>query len=227
MTERAFVSPNGRTVLLDCREGTNDEMMARSCLDEDEYGLRGHPPIRTAADIGAHIGPVAIGLALDHPEARIVAVEPVAANVELLRANLSRNGVADRVDVVHGAATHPRRRTVRVAWDFDGHEIATMHRFVGNQPMPRGTVQQVVEVPAVSLAAVLDRLGSSCDLLVTDCEGAEYGLLADRAVSAVSEIRGEYHRGWGDLERLLAATHSLTRIRGDEQVGGFAARSIA
>ena len=50
-------------------------------------------------DVGANIGTVAVSLLVRHGVERIVAVEPDAENVRMLRANLALNGVQDRVEI--------------------------------------------------------------------------------------------------------------------------------
>lgn len=50
-------------------------------------------------DVGANIGVYAIYAALRHPGARIVAFEPEYANLHLLRDNIVRNRLQERVDV--------------------------------------------------------------------------------------------------------------------------------
>ena len=228
MDQKEFRTPHGRTVRLWCRPGTNDRDMAYSALDEDEYGLRDVPrgSLRLAADIGAHIGMVAIGLALDHPGLDVLAVEPVPANIELLRRNIDENGVADRVTVIPGAASKTRT-SVDIAWDFAGGEAADMHRYVGNQPMPEGTKQSVLAVAGITLADLIP--AGTLDLMVMDCEGGEYALLGAPATakSRVRQIRGEYHGGYTRLVGLLDKTHDVKRVKGDDAVGGFIATARA
>lgn len=227
--EREFTTPKGATVRLHCRTGTNDQMMAYSALNEDEYGLGSIDAgtLSLVADIGAHIGMVAIGIALDHPGCDVIAVEPLAENVELMRRNAELNGVANRMLIIHGAASKTSA-PVTIAWDFEGHEAAEMHRYVGNQPMPEGTVQRTAQVPGVTLASIIP--AGTLDLLVTDCEGGEYELLGGKTPAAkaararVTEIRGEFHGGFAKLADLLAATHEVCQTRGDDATGGFVAR---
>jgi len=226
--QKEFRTPHGRTVRLWCRPGTNDRDMAYSALDEDEYGLRDVPrgSLRLAADIGAHIGMVAIGLALDHPGLDVLAVEPVPANIELLRRNIDENGVADRVTIIPGAASKTRT-SVDIAWDFAGGEAADMHRYVGNQPMPEGTKQSVLAVAGITLADLIP--AGTLDLMVMDCEGGEYALLGAPATAKarVRQIRGEYHGGYARLVGLLDKTHDVKRVKGDDAVGGFIATARA
>lgn len=228
MEKREFRTPKGRTVRLWCRPGTNDQMMAYSCLDEDEYGLKDVDlEDGLAADIGSHIGMIAIGLLVDNPHAVCVALEPIAQNVALIVQNAEENDVRHRLEVRHGAAAQ-KKGMVDIAWDFEGGDIASMHRFVGNQPMPDGTVQKTASVPGVTLADIIP--AGTIRLLVTDCEGGEYALLGNTTATGwstkgrVAEIRGEYHKGYSRLVSLLAKTHDVERLRGDDEVGGFVAR---
>jgi FkbM family methyltransferase len=50
-------------------------------------------------EVGANIGTVAVSLLVRHGVERVVAVEPDAENVRILRANLALNGVQDRVEI--------------------------------------------------------------------------------------------------------------------------------
>jgi FkbM family methyltransferase len=223
MELRTFRSPRGRKIMLNCRPGTNDAMMAESSLDQDEYGLRSLELTGVAVDVGAHIGMVTIGLLKDNDHLRVLAVEPVAENVALLLENAALNDVADRVTVLEGAAAKPTAKTVTIAYDFRGGEMQDMHRFVGNQPMPEGTRQTTKTVPAITLPFLVRQAGGAIDLLVTDCEGGEYDLLQGAALAKVAHIRGEYHDGWARLEKALAATHDVGRTGDDDAFGGFRA----
>jgi FkbM family methyltransferase len=222
----SFVTPRRAPVNLLCRPGTNDQMMANSALTEDEYDLKSVYIAGVAVDVGAHLGMVAIGLAIDNPDARVIAVEAIPENVELMHENIALNGLSDRVTVISGAATRVKQ-LVRIAYDFAGSDLADMHRFIGNQPMPPGTKQKIIDAQPVTLSMLTHE---PVDLLVIDCEGAEYDLFAGMTKSAldtklrVREIRGEYHRGYNEFVELLSATHEVTQIGGDRWVGGFIAR---
>lgn len=223
---RNFRTPAGQSAVLLCRPGTNDRMMAESALDGDEYGLAEERlAAGVAVDVGAHIGMVSIGLALDNPQARIIAVEPVPENVAILRRNLDLNGLGPhRVTIVEAAAARPNVRTVPIAYRFTGGELEDMHRFVANQPMPHGAGLLRVEVPGVTLAQLVKLAGGEVSLLVTDCEGGEYDLLRGRALGDVVRIVGEYHDGFARLAQLLAGTHHTWRLGDDEGFGGFVAQ---
>lgn len=223
MPVREFRSPRGRKIMLNCREGTNDAMMAESALDQDEYGLRAFEVTGVAVDVGAHIGMVTIGLLKDNPNLRVLAVEPIAANVALLLENAALNDVSERVTVLEGAAAKPTAKTVTIAYDFRGGETQDMHRFVGNQPMPEGTQQTTKSVPAITLPLLVRQAGGTIDLIVTDCEGGEYDLLQGTSLAKVDTIRGEYHDGYERLAKALQPTHKVERVGEDDAFGGFRA----
>lgn len=226
--ERSFRTPRGRTVRLLVRPGTNDAMMAESSLVEDEYGLRGvELSDGWAVDVGAHIGMVTAGILIDNPACRVIAVECVPDNLELLRRNLELNGVDGRAVVIRGAVADGKADNVQISYDFRGGEMESMHRFVANQSMPDGTTATSITVPAIPLPFLVRKAGGHISLLVTDCEGGEYGLFAGKGLGAVAEIRGEYHDGFPRLRELLRKTHDVEQTRGGEGSGGFVARRLA
>lgn len=226
VARKTFATRRGNAVELLVRDGTNDAMMAESAIEADEYGLANvELGSGVAVDIGAHIGMVAIALAVDHPEARIIAVEPVPENVALMRDNLELNGVADRVEVVEaGAGKATGYMTIEYA--FAGGDVADMHRFVANQTMDEGTTSKTLTVRSVSLG---DLTREPVRLLVTDAEGAEYQLFGRTSVAArrekalVAEIRGEFHGSYEKLVELLDATHEVERLSAGD-LGMFVAR---
>lgn len=223
---REYRTPKGRRVRLWVRPRTNDAMMSESSLNEDEYRLADVALGDAAAiDVGSHIGQVAIGLALDNPAARIFALEPVPENVELLRRNLVENDLVDRVTVLAGATATKSRSQVEIAYDFSGGEIASMHRYVGNQPMPDGTGSTTISVPGYTLPDLMALAGGPVALIVTDCEGGEYALLRPgTALRHVAEVRGEYHDGFARLVAQLDKTHDVERLAGGDGFGSFVAR---
>jgi predicted RNA methylase len=95
-------TPKGNHAIFDCREDTCDHAMVLAICDSDVYHLRNFQPSGWAMDIGAHIGEVAIALAMDHPELKVVAVEPVPDNVEMIKQNIELNHLGERVFLVAG-----------------------------------------------------------------------------------------------------------------------------
>ena len=221
-----FRAPRGHPATMHYRAGTSDWNTLFSALNEDEYGLRGLHLAGRALDIGAHIGAVAIGLALDNPALAVTAIEPVPDNVRLLRANVEANDLASRVTVIEGAAGHGE---ITVWYGYRGTEIAEHHAFIGNSSLAydHGGALDHDEItyPGFSLSELVD--GGQLALLKIDDEGGEYDFLADPAVGLVQVIVGEWHNVRGhvqsDIAGLLSATHEVTFSGPADGPGGFRA----
>lgn len=202
------------------RTGTADWNNVYSCSTEDEYNLRSLDlGDGTAIDIGAHIGGVTVGLALDNPRARIIAVECLSANVDLLRENIERNGLTN-VTVLHAIASDKGGEQGTVRWNFDSDDAGQHHRFIANAQGFDKANAQVETVDTVSLA---DLAGGEVAFIKIDCEGGEYAFLRGPALAHVAEIRGEYHMGFDALAEQLTDTHVVTLTSGTESFGGFRA----
>ena len=79
-------------VLIHYRPGGSDvENIVKKLLKrESEYWLPPQFEPRSILDLGANIGIASIDFALRYPQASILAIEPVAANFQLLQKNISR-----------------------------------------------------------------------------------------------------------------------------------------
>ena len=218
VTHGTFRTPRGQSVTLAYREDTNDYNTLRSCLDEDEYRLRELTLTGTALDVGAHIGGVTIALLVDNPDLRVVSIEAVPPNVDLLRQNVEALGLSERVTIVNAAAGKGRTATVR--WAFEGGEVAQHHAFIGNSLLPEGTTGRSEQLPVVKLADLVAEHGPFCFAKV-DAEGAEYPFLRGKALANVELIRGEFHYGVEPLATQLAPYFDTTF--GDTAPGPFEA----
>lgn len=236
--EASWLTPGGNLAQFRYRLDSSDWNTINSVMGgNDEYalprGLSGW-----ALDCGAHIGPVTVALALDNPELRIIAVEPVPDNVRLLRENVERNGLADRVAVIDGAIAGPNDATVQVWHGYVGNETAEHHAFIGNSSLAYAHGGEAVHDETIAEAWSLSRLIALAGVeriawLKVDTEGAEYAFLADPAVARVDVITGEFHnvpnrvtggvRGRGDIVALLVATHDVTFSGPEAGPGGFVA----
>jgi release factor glutamine methyltransferase len=76
-------------------------------LVEKALGLAQEHPIFTIAEVGTGSGAIAISLALELPEARIYATDISAPALEVARLNCRRQGVGDRVRLLHGDMLAP------------------------------------------------------------------------------------------------------------------------
>lgn len=220
VTQGAFRTPRGVIVEMNYREDTSDWNTLTSCLTEDEYRLRELNLTGTALDIGAHIGGATIALAVDNPELHVVAVEAVPPNVVLLRENVARNGLQDRVTVLHKAAG--KGKTTTVHWAFAGNETADHHAFIGNAQMPEtvNTERLTETIEVVTLAQLVKEYGP-IEFAKVDAEGAEYPFLQGKGLAGVAHIRGEYHYEVEPLASQLAPYFDTTF--GDHAPGPFEA----
>ena len=235
LAEAVFYSPRGQPARMTFRDGTSDWNTINACMTEDEYALRGLKLTGWALDIGAHIGGVTVGLALDNPDLHVIAVEAVPPNVDLLRANVRAAGVEDRVVVIAGAvgcAGAP----VDVWYGYVGTEVAEHHAYIGNCSLAydNGGVLDH-DTAHYDFAVTLDELlgmtgGERIALAKVDVEGAEYAFLDTRAVSAVDEFVGEWHPVRGNtrdsIVELLARTHALVFNGPEGGPGGFRAVTL-
>ena len=218
-TSRVFRTPRGQPAIMHYRLETSDYNTLNSAMDEDEYKLAALSSLAgTAADIGAHIGAVGIGLALDHPDLRVICVEPVPENADLLQRNVAENGLTGRVTVLQRAAASPEHETTLVRWRYRGSELLDHHAFIGNASLVEGTgvadaIHESEQVACVSISGLIAEYGP-LRFLKIDCEGCEWSALADPAVADVPLIKGEWHPTAGktqaDLVALLGATHVLS-----------------
>lgn len=223
LERESFATPHGNYVQLNVRTGTNDHNTVNSCLNEDEYGLRRLTLSGKALDVGAHIGSVAIALAVDFPDLEIIALEAVPPNCELIRLNLALNGLSQRVTVLKGAACKPRQKLQKVAYGYRGSVLAEHHAFIGNATLVSASVDHdVASVLCHSLAEFVP-----LDFLKIDCEGGEWAFLRGPALAQVARIHGEWHPTEGhvqaDMLAVLSPTHDVTFSGPIEGPGGFVA----
>lgn len=219
-----FRSPRGVQARMHIRPGTNDWNTLNACMTEDEYGLRDLSLTGWAIDIGGYLGGVAIGLALDNPGLRVLVVEPVPDNADLIRRNIALNDLAERVTLIEGAVGNGD--PVDVWYGYRGTVTAEHHRFVGNSSLAYdhgGELQHETRRYDEShrlLDLIEDTGVERIALLKIDCEGGEWEFLDTRAVQYVDRFVGEAHavrghKGW-DIVAMLEATHDVT-LQGDTE----------
>ncbi|HEX6202800.1 MAG TPA: FkbM family methyltransferase [Thermoanaerobaculia bacterium] len=116
-----------------------------------------------AVDVGANVGYLTAVMARAvGPTGRVWAIEPDPENLRLMRENLSRNGLADRVEVIAAAAG-------------ERHEVRRLHRqSVGARntlhAITASPEAEVVEVTTLRLDEVIPE---PVDLIKIDVEGSE------------------------------------------------------
>lgn len=158
--------------------------------------------VRTVLDLGANIGMASLAFHARFPRARILAVEPLAANFELLRRNTA---AIPAITPVRAAVVGEPRGRVR---------MTTAARAWGNRLAGcEGRAEEAEEVPARTIVELLDEHGiEQVDLLKIDIEGAEAEVFAEPSfLSRVGIVLVELH-----------PPYDITALERDVAPAGFA-----
>jgi FkbM family methyltransferase len=149
----------------------------------------------TVVDLGANAGFTSIFFARKYPDAKIIAVEPVASNLEILRRNVELNHL--NVSIVPAAiAVEDGSVTMDVSGLDYGHQVI-------DDSAERPNDCGVTRVNAISMRSLmaefeLERIG----LLKIDIEGYEKRLLSENCdwLRLVDAICIELHDGYSEKE---------------------------
>lgn len=143
--------------------------------------------VQTIIDLGANIGLSTLYLKTLYPDARVACVEPVPANVEVLKQTLLLNGIDD-AHVFSGAIGTDNGSALLMI-----HSDPTAHSLIPNLsigPLPS------IEVPQISVKSLMEQLGfTMIDLLKIDIEGYEKTLFMSKTdwLDSTRYIVGEAH----------------------------------
>lgn len=207
-----------------------DQGILREVVEGDFYGLRALAAeggvVRTALEVGAHIGGFTAFVKSLWPEARVLCVEPDQHTFLLLEQNV---GSLAGVQLVQGVLVGDATRQVK----FRSLRLdARTPRNTGCGRVAGPGEPYDAVVPATTLSGLLREYGiERVDLLKLDCEGMEAALLAEArgsgTLAAVQWVRGEWH-GAETAERVRAAldkghVSSFTTSASDSRFGSFIA----
>jgi FkbM family methyltransferase len=128
-------------------------------------------------DVGANIGlHVLLADMVVGPSGKVIALEPHPISARLLRDNLEINGMDSRVTALEAAAAEVDGGTRRFEL-FPEHSSMSGFTIKPERVAARRALQESVEVPLVSLDALVRRLGVTPDLIKIDVEGFELQVL--------------------------------------------------
>lgn len=170
------------------RPGTNDDVIYKSVVTENEYRVPDDLTGAIVVDIGVHVGAFSY-LALTRGAASVYGFEPEPSNYARACENLAPFG--ERVQLSN-----------RAVWRSDA-PASQLHFFPSTDRANTGggTLIWDTDGPMVD-AAPLDQVieevtgggYKNIDLLKIDCEGAEFPiLLTSRLLDRIDRIVGEYH----------------------------------
>jgi FkbM family methyltransferase len=186
------VSLRGRRATLTVRSNASDSGILRGVFRDLEYDYPDTTPVRRVLDLGGNVGYAAVFFSLRFPGVEVLAVEPMADNARLCRANFARNGV--RGQVIEAAVATTDGTAELLLADHDGcHSLVPLH----------GASGRTVTVPCLSVETLLTRAGwDGVDLLKVDIEGYEEQLFAGSPawLRKVKVIVGELHGAYGLTE---------------------------
>jgi len=166
------VSPAGSPYPLRVRPGTSDVVAFQEVFLDRDYDVDLPLEPKLAVDIGANVGYTAVFLAQRHPGCRVIAVEPEAANFDLLCHNTAPYA---NIEVIRAALwSRPCRLTLE-----DATAENYSFRFTEN-----ATGSAETAIRGMTLSTILEEHGipeeDSIDLLKIDIEGAEAEIFSER-----------------------------------------------
>jgi FkbM family methyltransferase len=120
--------------------------------------------VRKVVDLGANVGYSCIYWCNKYPDCRVTALEPHPAHVEIMKDNLARNGLLNRVNVVAAAAGANERSSYLT----DARTSSTVTDQASD-----------FEIRVLDIFRQSEFAGETIDILKIDIEGGEYELLFD------------------------------------------------
>lgn len=180
-----------------------------SCLSEShsiyveiwqkrDYDIPGFdfPPGSVIIDIGANQGLFSVYAA--RRGARVLAFEPSAENLEILRKNVTQNSLRDNVEVYDAAVTGGELEVnLFLGTTRRGDIISGSVSIVDSNRGGAGVANR--KVRGIPINSIFSDLGVvHCDFMKIDCEGAEYDLfraLSPENFGRISRISLEFHGG--------------------------------
>lgn len=166
---------------------------------------------REVIDIGANIGDSTVYFAIKGAE-RVISIEPFPFTFELLRKNIAKNGVQEKVKILNCAI---------------GGNTGTMKisPFVKNTVGLRATDSyDGAPIDVITFQTLMEDYNLNNVILKCDCEGCEYDLLNSMNKNdfrRVDEVLIEYHNGLNSLGDILEENGYVTTILKKEKNMGL------
>ena len=200
LIEKGFNGPKGVSASFVFRKDTADENTINATYKEDEYGFQNLPPdsIEGMIDAGGYVGSTAILYSQLFPQTKVICIEPLPENNDLIRKNIERNGLKDRIILIEAALWGSSEGKTKIFYR-DSSTVGKVHKFVGSaiKQYHETVSEDGVEVRNVTLIDCMVRLGTPrVRVLKMDIEGSEYEVLRnlpEEWQKGIQTIVGEYH----------------------------------
>ncbi|MEJ7635437.1 FkbM family methyltransferase [Aeromicrobium sp.] len=188
-TEMKFRTKTGLTMYAPNVAGARFPIYEINADDVYRLGelLDGLPADLTAVDIGAHIGSFSSAVCAAVPGATVHAYEASPSTADWLERNVAANDLGDRL-IVHRSAVSDHEGALEI---IDNGEASAHNGLTA----PDGS-GVLVSVPCVTFADIHAATGGRIDLLKSDAEGAEYGVILTSNPdhwAGVQRVVMEYH----------------------------------
>lgn len=200
-----YTTPWGSILKSECRPDKNDYNTAISILQEDEYFLSKLPLLQgTCLDIGSFIGNAACAMIDRGATVRIVEILP--ENIEMIKRNLSINGMTDKAKIYHAAISNKTGDTIEAYYTKPDSVSGKHHQFVGHT-IPGGLQANApsLKIQTISLDDLVNDL-DTIPLLKIDCEGGEWSCFEGASLESLQKINyivGELHCYWNWIDRSM------------------------
>jgi FkbM family methyltransferase len=188
-----FTAPNGSIRTFYYHDLSNDRNTIIACFANDEYKiLELYRDEQAFIDIGAHLGSVSMLASTLNPQPKIIAVEPLPENVDLIKMNAKENGI----DLtIYPIAIHPKSGEKTKVY-YGGGE----HDFVGQENLTNSrefsAIRRCVEVDTISIEDIIKNNKIDSCIIKIDAEGIEEELfkhMTNETLSKIKVLVGEYH----------------------------------
>lgn len=215
MAELAHLLPSGTTeyrlrngLRYKVRRYSSDGSCVVDVTREGEYFKHfGIFPGDIVVDIGANIGSFTVYAGWLQPTARVLSVEPLQSNYELLLDNVRLNGLKNVETFRCGVMGKAGSITIH-----HGSNAAEGSSSVIASDAVDKSASKAEVVPCIAFTELLDKV-PRVDFLKVDCEGAEFDFIPDAPSATLRKVRKlamEYHDvrpdlTHKDLERKLVA----------------------
>jgi FkbM family methyltransferase len=195
-----FFGPKETHAVFVFREGNADECTIQATYREDEYKFANYPPApgQWMIDAGGYIGSTAILYAQLYPQAKVIVIEPLPENCELIKKNIENNGLQDRIILIEKALFNSNGEKIQIYYR-DNSPIGVAHKFVGSSSTKytESVGSKFWEAETITLEKIFnDYKIEFVRLLKMDLECSEYKALEnvpENILKKIHTIKGEYH----------------------------------